>query len=197
MSKRYKLTESQLTFVYESLMLAENKASNLKEETEAKTAPGVKKTPVKEWEKVTGGAAPEATKHVKGSLKSQGSNKNIEGTKATVKTWEEIKPGSGGTKDSPGKSESGVKKPAEKAPEKATTSVAPEAKKDIKGSLKNQGAEKKIEGAKATTKPWEEAKKGSVNETRKESTPSQMREQKKNAMEELAKKMDEKGKTKK
>ena len=90
------------------------------------------------------------------------------------------------------KNSMGAKKPVSKTWEKASVSQAPEAKAHVKGSLKNQGGEKKIESAKAPEKTWEKAKAGTVNETAKDAsmTPSQMRDKKKSSMEEMAKRLD-------
>lgn len=237
MSRKYKISESQLSKIYERLALSENDnmedESNMQEETMADDE-DVKTESEKPWGKDKG-HAPEAhnSKHMAGKmneelgqakfsgksvnggvstqtwdkatkpgktvssgLKSGGTAKNIEGTKANNGQWADVKKTSKeatsqvvkGMTAGDVKNSMGVKQPVTK-PYEETKISSKEAKAHVKGSLKSGGASKNIEGTKATEKNWDEAKAGSVNEKR-DSAPSQMRDKKKAAMEEMAKRMD-------
>lgn len=241
MSRKYKITESQLTKIYETLALSENmevdhmKDEQMQEETmddddDVKTesekpwgkdknhAPEARDNKhmagkmheelgqakfsgksvnggvsTKEWEKAT-----KTGKTPADSVKSGGASKNIESAKGSNGQWADV---SKTSKDATAhvvkgmtagdvKNSMGAKKPITK-PYDETKISSKEAKAHVKGSLKSGGGSKDIESAKAPQKPWDEAKAGKVNETAKDSmTPSQMRDKKKSAMEEMAKRMD-------
>lgn len=244
MSRKYKITESQLSKIYERLALSENDnidevsmddESAMQEET-TEDDEDVKTESEKPWGKdknhapeahnskhmagkmheelgqakfggksVNGGLstqtwdkATKPGKTVSGGLKSGGAAKNIEGAKANNGQWDGIKKTSKeatsqvvkGMTAGDVKNSMGVKQPVTK-PYDETKITSKEAKAHVKGSLKSGGAAKNIEGAKAQEKNWDQAKAGSVNE-KKNSTPSQMRDKKKAAMEEMAKRMDKK-----
>jgi len=227
MSRKYKISESQLTKIYERLTLSEQMNDEEMMEETSMEDEDVKTESEKPWDKTKKSQAPETKKHMVGKMheelgqskfsgksvnggvatkewekatkpgktaadgiKSGGSSKNIEGTKANNGQWADVKKSSPdaskhivkGMKGGEVKNSMGAKKPASKAWEEAPVSQAPEAKAHVKGSLKNQGGEKKIESAKART----------VNETAKDAsmTPSQMRDKKKSSMEEMAKRLD-------
>lgn len=242
MSRKYKITESQLSKIYEKLALSENMEEESMEDEgtmheETMEDDDVKTESEKPWESMKKAHAPEArnSKHMAGkmheevgqakfsgksvnggvsskewekatkpgktvgdSLKSGGAAKNIEGAKANNGQWADVNKTS---KDATAhvvkgmsagdiKNSMGAKKPVTK-PYEETKISSKEAKAHVKGSLKSGGAAKNIESAKAPQKPWDEAKAGKVNETAKDSmTPSQMRDKKKSAMEEMAKRLD-------
>jgi len=136
-------------------------------------------------------------KTVSDQIKSGGSAKKIEGTKAKTGEWEGVTKTSPeakahilkGMKAGDVKNSMGVKStPTKDTADKGTTQSA-DAKKHISNSLKSGGAAKDIESAKAKTGNWEEAKTGSVNE-KKSMSAKEMRDEKKRAMEERANKMD-------
>lgn len=249
MSRKYKITESQLSKIYERLTLSENvsdEEDTMKEET-TEDDEDVKTESEKPWDKNGKKQAPETKKHMVGKMheekgdagasgigkpkftgksvnggvvtkewektsmpgktptdgiKSGGTSKNIEGTKANNGQWDAVKKTSPeaskhilkGIKGGDEGNSMGAKKPANKEWDKAKGSQAPEAKEHVKGSVKSQGGEKKIESAKAPEKNWEKAKAGTVNEKNNNSmtsmTPSQMRDKKKASMEEMANRMD-------
>lgn len=242
MNRKYKITESQLSKIYEKLALSENMETThmtddepMQEET-MEDDEDVKTESEKPWGKDKS-HAPEAhnSKHMAGNMheelgkpkfsgksvngsvqnkewdkatksgktvadtvKSGGAAKNIEGTKANNGQWDDVNKTSKEAKShvvkgiSAGdiKNSMGAKKPVTK-PYEETKITSKEAKAHINGSLKSGGASKDIEGTKATEKNWEQAKAGSVNEKRS-SAPSQMRDKKKAAIEELAKRLDQK-----
>lgn len=179
MSKKYRITETQLTKIYESL-------NRINEDAMVKGFEGTSINPTgsgaKEWEKIS-----KPGSEVKDSLKSGGAAKDIESSSAKKGEWEKISvPQSPEAKKHITSMKAGdIKstKTSEGAPKPGTAAVpekkqAPEAKADVKGSLKNN--------SKANTKATE-TKDPVVKESL---SPSQMRHKKTDEIAEAAKRLD-------
>lgn len=181
MSKKYRITEAQLTKIYENLNKINEEAMVDKREG---TSINPSSNGAKEWEKIS-----KPGTQVKDGLKSGGAAKNIESSTAKKGEWEKISvPQSpeakkhitsmkaGDIKST--KTSEGASKPKEGEWDKADKKHAPEAKADVKGSLKNN--------SKANTKATE-TKDPVVKESL---SPSQMRHKKTDEIAEAAKRLD-------
>lgn len=178
MSKKYRMSEAQLTKIYESL-------NQVNENAMIEKHPGTSINPAgsgaKEWEKIS-----KPGSEVKDTVKSGGGAKEHEGATAKKGEWEKISvPQSPEAKKHVTnmkageikRTAEGSSKPKEGEWDKADKKQAPEAKADVKGSLSN---------SKANTKATE-TKDPVVKESL---SPSQMRHKKTDEIAEAAKRLD-------